>query len=88
MPFEDWELPLRDILDAVNAIEDFTRGLTLESFERDAKTEAAVERKLQVVSEAAIRLGENAEAICRACPGATFAESGIGCDMSIIASIL
>ena len=65
MPFEDAYLSLQDILDAITAIEDFTQGFTLESFERDAKTEAAVERKLQIISEAAIRLGnDDAEALC------------------------
>jgi uncharacterized protein with HEPN domain len=68
LPFEDAALPLQDILDAIAAIEEFTRGTTLEAFERDAKTEAAVERKLQIVSEAAIRLGDRAETLCPGLP--------------------
>jgi uncharacterized protein with HEPN domain len=37
-------------------------------FRADAKTIAAVERKLQVVSEAAIRLGDQAEVLCPGLP--------------------
>jgi len=68
LPFEDAALPLQDILDAITAIEEFTRGITLDAFERDAKTAAAVERKLQVLSEAAIRLGDRAEVLCPGLP--------------------
>jgi uncharacterized protein with HEPN domain len=41
-------------------IEEFTRGMDFESFREDAKTVAAVERKLLSISEAAVRLGERA----------------------------
>ena len=40
--------------------------MNFEDFQQDPKTVAAVERKLQIISEAAIRLGEEAE---RLCPG-------------------
>ena len=40
--------------------------MDFEDFRQDPKTVAAVERKLQLISEAAIRLGEEAE---RLCPG-------------------
>ena len=39
----------------------FTAGMDFEAFRVDPKTVAAVERKLQVISEAAIRLGTEAE---------------------------
>ena len=45
-------------------IEQFTRGMDFEVFRNDPKTIAAVERKLQIISEAAIRLGMEAEARC------------------------
>ena len=35
---------------------------------QDPKTIAAVERKLQVISEAAVRLGDQAEALCPGLP--------------------
>jgi len=47
-------------------IETFTSGMDFEAFREDPKTVAAVERELQIVSEAAVRLGPNAE---RRCPG-------------------
>ncbi len=64
MPFSEASLPLTDILDAIVAIEQFTQELDLDSFRQDPKTIAAVEHKLQVISEAAVRLGEQAEALC------------------------
>jgi uncharacterized protein with HEPN domain len=42
-------------------IERFASGMDLEAFREDPKTVAAVERKLQIISEAAIRLGGEAE---------------------------
>jgi uncharacterized protein with HEPN domain len=45
-------------------IERFTAGLDFDNFREDPKTIAAVERKLLVLSEAAIRLGNEAETRC------------------------
>lgn len=52
----------RDILTAIEHIEQFTSGMDADQFAADPKTVAAVERKLQIISEAAIRLGSVAEA--------------------------
>ena len=49
-------------------IETFTYGMELESFREDPKTIAAVERKLLIISEAAIRLGSDAERLCPGLP--------------------
>jgi uncharacterized protein with HEPN domain len=68
LPFSEASLSLTDILDAIVAIEQFTQGMDLDSFRQDPKTIAAVERKLQVISEAAVRLGEQAETICPGLP--------------------
>ena len=68
MPFSGDSLPLTDILDAIVAIEEFTRSMDFDAFRQDSKTIAAVERKLQVISEAAVRLGEQAEALCPGLP--------------------
>ena len=68
MPFQDPALPLADILEAIGKIDDFTAGMNFEDFRQDARTVAAVERKLQLVSEAAIRLGEEAETLCPGLP--------------------
>jgi uncharacterized protein with HEPN domain len=49
---------LRDILDAIDHIESFLDGATFESYQTDLKTKSAVERQPQIMTEAAIRLGE------------------------------
>jgi uncharacterized protein with HEPN domain len=45
-------------------IEHFTSGMDFKSFREDPRTIAAVERKLLVISEAAIRLGAAAATVC------------------------
>ena len=45
-------------------IDQFVRGMDLGAFRKDPKTVAAVERKLLLISEAATRLGEDAERLC------------------------
>ena len=64
MPFKEPWLPLEDILAAIALIEEFTTGMDADAFQSDVRTVAAVERKLLVISEAAIRLGDQAEALC------------------------
>jgi uncharacterized protein with HEPN domain len=49
-------------------IEEFTSGMDFETFLQDAKTIAAVERKLLVISEAAVRLGEQGPLLCPEIP--------------------
>ena len=68
MPFRDPALSLRDILDGIDMIVQFVRGMDVEAFREDPKTIAAVERKLLLVSEAAGRLGEDAERLCPGLP--------------------
>ena len=68
MPFSEASLSLSDILDAIVAIDQFTQDMNLDSFRQDPKPIAAVERKLQVISEAAVRLGEEAEVLCPGLP--------------------
>jgi uncharacterized protein with HEPN domain len=64
LPFRDPVDALRDILDAIGMIERFTEGLDFEGFREDPKTVAAVERKVLVIGEAAIRLGEQGPVLC------------------------
>jgi uncharacterized protein with HEPN domain len=72
-PSERW---FRDIVDAIAMIEEFTRGMDYEAFRSNPMAVAAVERKLQIVSEAAIRLGGEAE---RRIPGQPWRDiRGIG----------
>jgi uncharacterized protein with HEPN domain len=69
VPFREPALALRDIGDAIDAIKQFTFGTTdVTAFRADLKTVAAVERKLQVISEAATRLGDQAEVLCPGLP--------------------
>jgi uncharacterized protein with HEPN domain len=76
LPFRDADTSLRDIVDAIEMVDRFTAGMNLQSFREDPKTVAAVERKLQIVSEAAIRLGGEAE---NRIPGVTWGNiRGIG----------
>jgi uncharacterized protein with HEPN domain len=56
-----------DIADAIAMIEQFTCGMDFEAFRSNPMAVAAVERKLRIISEAAIRLGDEAE---RRCPDA------------------
>lgn len=64
MPFNDPALHLRDMIECINLIENFTDGMNLNVFRDDLRTVAAVERKLQKISEAAVRLGDDAEKLC------------------------
>jgi uncharacterized protein with HEPN domain len=68
MPFEDARLHFEDILESVQHIERFVAGMDLEAYRRDDKTQAAVERKMLILSEAAIRLKDDAEALCPGVP--------------------
>ena len=68
MSFKDPTQPLRDILDSIKMIEEFTTGLTFEQFREDPKTVAAVERKFLVIGEAAVRLGREASLIAAGVP--------------------
>jgi uncharacterized protein with HEPN domain len=68
LPFSEPSLSLADIRDAIAAIEEFTKDLDFDTFRTDPKAIAAVERKLQVISEAAVRLDEGPEAICPGLP--------------------
>jgi uncharacterized protein with HEPN domain len=76
LPFEDAQSQLRDIRESIRLIEEFVSGIDLEAFRADSKTRAAVERKMLIISEAAIRLKDVAEVLC---PGVPWREiRGIG----------
>jgi uncharacterized protein with HEPN domain len=76
MPFEDVRSHLGDILESIALIEQFVAGMELDAYRWDGKTQAAVERKMLIISEAAIRMKDEAEALC---PGIPWREiRGIG----------
>jgi uncharacterized protein with HEPN domain len=64
LPFRDAKLHLRDIVESIDNIASFVMDMDLEAYRNDLKTKSAVERQLQIIAEAAIRLGEEAETIC------------------------
>jgi uncharacterized protein with HEPN domain len=68
MPFEDARSHLSDILESILLIEQFVGGIDFDAYRRDDKTQAAVERKMLIISEAAIRLKDDAEALCPGVP--------------------
>ena len=55
MPFRDPERHLRDILESIDLINEFIRDMDFSAYQRDKKTQAAVERKMQILTEAVIR---------------------------------
>jgi uncharacterized protein with HEPN domain len=61
---------LLDIRQALDDIADFTRGLDLEAYSRDAKCRAAVERKFGVMGEACTRLRDRSPEIFEKMPDA------------------
>ena len=68
MPFEDARSHLDDIRESIRLIEEFVRGMDFEAYRQDNKTQAAVERKMLIISEAAKRLKDDAEAFCPGVP--------------------
>ncbi len=55
----DYSLYLKDILAAIDAIDRFTTGMSLETFQSDDKTVSAVIRKLEVIGEAAKQIPDD-----------------------------
>lgn len=49
----DWKLRVRDILDCITKIMNYTAGMRLDDFRDDPKTVDAVIRNLEVIGEAA-----------------------------------
>lgn len=68
MPFEDAKSHLGDILESIALIEQFVMGMDFEAYCQDEKTQAAVERKMLIISEAAIRLKGESEVLCPGVP--------------------
>ena len=70
MPFKNPSAPFRDIVASLEKIQRFVAGIDLIAFSEDEKTISAVERELQIISEAAVRLGKEAEQLCPGLPWA------------------
>lgn len=59
MPPRDWKFRIQDILDAVQAIQEYTEGMAFKTFSEDRKTVDAVVRNLIIIGEAAIQIPED-----------------------------
>ena len=59
---------LRDILDSIDAIQRFVHGMDEAAYDEDDRTRSAVERKMLIISEAAIRLKDEAAVLCPGIP--------------------
>ena len=59
----DHRLYLDDILEAIAKIRDYTAGLDYGAFTKDAKTQDAVVRNLEIIGEAAGRLPESLKVV-------------------------
>ena len=64
MPSRDPVARFDDILENIARIERYTAGMAPSSFVADSKTVDAVERCLSRISEAAVKLGVEAETLC------------------------
>ncbi len=76
MPFEDIRSNLADILVSIQSIEPFVSEMDLDAYKNDERTQAAVERKMLIISEAAIRLKDAAETLCPDVPWREIREIG------------
>jgi uncharacterized protein with HEPN domain len=56
LPFRGSERHLHDILESIDQINEFIGDMNFASYRGDEKTKAAVERKIQIITEAVIRL--------------------------------
>jgi uncharacterized protein with HEPN domain len=64
LPSKDKRHLLLDVVASIDYIRSFAAGITFDQYLEDRKTRSAVERELLIISEAAIRLGSDAETIC------------------------
>jgi len=58
MPFSDPQRHLHDVLEAIDRIGEFVGDMDFAAYQADEKTKAAVERKIQILTEAIIRLDD------------------------------
>jgi uncharacterized protein with HEPN domain len=58
LPFRDDQTHLRDIIECIDLMEQFLGSMGFEAYQKDLKTKSAVERQIQILTEAARRLGE------------------------------
>jgi uncharacterized protein with HEPN domain len=64
LSFRGAERHLRDILESIGNIEAFLGDMEFDVYRGDLKTKSAVERQMQIITEAAVRLGEDGDSLC------------------------
>jgi uncharacterized protein with HEPN domain len=64
LPFRDAQMHQRDILESIENIDAFLKDMDFAAYQSDLKTRSAVERQMQIITEAAIRLGDDADTLC------------------------
>ena len=69
MPSNRPRVQLQDIVDNGRLIQSYVQGMDRAAFESDRRTGDAVERCLERISEAAAKLGPQAEALAPGPPG-------------------
>jgi uncharacterized protein with HEPN domain len=66
---KDPRVRIAHILDSIDAVETYLAGASLDSFARDAKTQDAVTRRLEIIGEAVISLDSLAPDLLAGHPG-------------------
>lgn len=64
MPFRGVYTHFIDIQESIDHIDSFLEEVDFEAYHADLKTKSAVERQLQIISEAAFRLNDDGERLC------------------------
>jgi hypothetical protein len=82
VPSKDPIQRFTDILENIIRIEKFTAGMDVSAFVGDPKTYDAVERCLERISEAASKLGPQAEEFCPGIPWSQIRASETACGMN------
>lgn len=59
MPHRSWEFRISDIIEAIESVLEYTRGMSYAQFDRDRKTIDAVIRNFIIIGEAASHLSED-----------------------------
>ena len=64
MPFRSARSHFENMLESMDWIEEYVRGISFDIYLRLREKQSAVERELQILTEAAHRLGAEAEVLC------------------------